>query len=258
MFYGGPTWLKGYEVLDQRFAQGWLKLPDEVKVMILSKDPKLNGDLKRRDVRHGPGQRAGLKKLLKYQKMMYGFGSSTETPDTLSNGASIGELATQLYYETHHFHIEGALTTCSPHVTESSSSPTVLVPRPGVNRWIKNLSIRVALDTPGWCRLRRLANGEWGFDGLEHLRVEVHETMHRGCFEFDSDDQIMADLNYNLNVVDVEPIIFKSSGTFVYTLVAAGTVDPLYNDSRRKTFVRLMQDVLQEKIVFQPKSKHDG
>ncbi|KAF2449707.1 hypothetical protein P171DRAFT_198563 [Karstenula rhodostoma CBS 690.94] len=230
--------LNGREVLDKQFAIGWNKLPAELKLEILSYDPKLNGDFKRRNKKHNPGNQGGWKTLLRYHKM---------TPE-------LGALATEIFYAKHHFRIEGADDQMKQK-WNIVSVQKLFFPKPEVNQFIKLLYFRVPLDSLAWSRLQRLANGDFGFERLNHLTVEVVHTvyyrlkygtfLHRGSLA-----------PAHLEVSKYEPVVFRHAGAVIYTCNLLDHPWDRPENSKKGTFVREMERLLQNTITFTRARNH--
>ncbi|KAJ4304531.1 hypothetical protein N0V90_000057 [Kalmusia sp. IMI 367209] len=139
-----PTLICAHVSLEPGFAAGWAKLPDELKINILSFDPQLNGDIEKRDKLHSPDcQEEGLKTLLRYHKM---------SPE-------LGALATEMFHSTHHFCVEAA-----EHFALLTYA--IFSPQRGVNKWIRILSMNALLCMKTVLWLRDLAGGHRGFEAL--------------------------------------------------------------------------------------------
>ena len=96
-----------------------------------------------------PGKPSGWDTLARYHAM---------TPET-------GALATQMYYKTIRFKI----TIESPiRITAS-----VFLPNKLVATFVHRLSVRVPLTTASWAKLAKIANGEYGFDNLKKVGVDL-------------------------------------------------------------------------------------
>jgi hypothetical protein len=241
-----PTMLKGCEVLDERFGKGWRSLPNELKLEILSLDPRLNGNVKRRNKKYTPGQQAGWKTLLRYRKME----SELDKPPNMKNYAPIGSIAAQIFYATHHFHIEG-IDYQGSGVTGMVSLDSMFFPKPDVNQWIKFLTLNVPMDRLGWSRLQRLARGEFGFNDLKYLTVGIMQTVYYDSNDSTVKDYITGKLAHR-KLSQYKPVVFKCEGKVTYSRDPAMLIDFDGSDelSEVDAFVRQMNKILQKKITF--------
>ncbi|KAL5371555.1 hypothetical protein PMIN06_006450 [Paraphaeosphaeria minitans] len=235
--FPNTSWLKGYEVIDKRFVIGWNKLPVELKLMIVACDTKLNGDIKRRNKIHNPGNQGGWRRILHYEKM---------TPE-------FGALATQVSYEKHHFRIEGAEAKTSYGLR---SVDTMFFPKIEINKFIKMLHIRVPLDALGRSRLQRLADGEFGFKNLKSLIVEVAQTIYyienKAFLESDVFIDFITHKPARFKLSMYKPVVFKHAGAVKYTcsLLHAFWSTPM--EPNTEDFVQEMEDSLRKEITFAP------
>ncbi|KAJ4360689.1 uncharacterized protein N0V89_001256 [Didymosphaeria variabile] len=223
-----PAVIKGVEVLNEKFGKGWSKLPDELKVKILSFDPELNDDIRPRGKEHCFGHQNGWKTLKRYHEMAPEFGI----------------LATQIFYKTHHFHITGV---CTP--SDSSSFRPMFFPKPNVNRWIKVITLCIPLHIRAWTWLEKLASGSLGFQDLQYLAVEVFQTV-----DFVALGSTLVDVPLRMQVCN-EPfvdkfIVFKCKGKVIYTCDAG--YDDFYVDisTKKDTLVCEMEELLLRRITF--------
>jgi hypothetical protein len=147
-----PMWVFPHAPLTKAFADGWTKLPDELKVQILSNLIPSSNFLFR--------DPSYLKKRVCWKELQH---YSQMTPE-------IRCLATQIFYRSNMFRL-----TVLDWLT-AGTTPVYLLryPKPVVNMHIQRLELDLGSLSPGsWQKLKNLSDGVYGFPALLNLRVLI-------------------------------------------------------------------------------------
>lgn len=215
-----PTVLKGFEVLDERFAKGWAKLPAELKIEILSYDEHINGEIRIHAVGHVSPQSPKCKVLERYHAM---------TPE-------IGSLATQIFYGTRDIIIGGVAIAKEPDDPDVAypvvSTLLKRFPTLEINRWIKSLKVHALPDAETWDWLDKVALGSFRFTALRFLALLIE--FHPGR-----------------KVLLVPEIKLWCKGKVMVVLTKSSEEV----SETKKESARCMQQYLQKRIVFETDSR---
>ncbi|KAF2249417.1 hypothetical protein BU26DRAFT_551148 [Trematosphaeria pertusa] len=153
-----PTHATGVQIalskdLGADFVHGWNKLPDELKVRILSFNLTRTSTF---------GYFDTMSCLRSLAKGILGY---------LCTTPEIAGLAREVFYSTNTFRLQPV------RYSLPSGAPTddlvLAYPSRGVNSRIRKLEIRVCLDDDEWPFLERLAEGAYGFENLQYVIVVV-------------------------------------------------------------------------------------
>ncbi|KAF1958167.1 hypothetical protein CC80DRAFT_546403 [Byssothecium circinans] len=158
------AWLLPTQEWDHKFSDGWNKLPAELKVQILGHNltfPKpIMADWRRREFTDR------LKALYHHLHM---------TPE-------IASLARNIFYETNTFVIsaeehpspEAQLLYNSPKAFATATIPRIRTSLNPIARTnTHHINFRLLIYSSHWAVLKRLSVGEFGFNNLRRVRVDV-------------------------------------------------------------------------------------
>ncbi|KAF2635717.1 hypothetical protein P280DRAFT_522837 [Massarina eburnea CBS 473.64] len=146
-----------HKILDPEFAVGWNKLPDELKVRILTYNVICEDKVSFND--QWGYTMGGNKDIISYCLM---------TPE-------IATLAREIFYSKNIFHVKAL--PLFEWIGERRTLP--LPPRSSLGL-IRRLEVAVRVIGWEFTKLRKLTDGRWGFHNLQHIKLTVDLTQHPG------------------------------------------------------------------------------
>ncbi|KAI4665836.1 uncharacterized protein J4E78_003301 [Alternaria triticimaculans] len=141
--------------LKSAFAEGWNKLPAELKILTLEFNMKAEN-------RVGAGNKCVYPPIV-YCRLLPHLAMTRE----------IGAIARDIFWTKNEFHLEPAYYSVIPGNGSLDARLYFAYPPQAFHHLIRRLAVRIRPMRDEWLKLAKLANGDYGFAALRNVVVEL-------------------------------------------------------------------------------------